>query len=216
MSEPSASGRFEPPSGKRILIGTLVAAGVALIVLVTWIWPAEYGRDPTGIGALLGINGMSTAPTQTIEIVDTVGGNEVLREIEIPEFGEPVPLPNPAVYQAETTAPKTVTMQIELGLTGETEIKAVMTEGKMIVFDWAVDDGIVYTDFHGHTPEFGDDFWVRYQEDQQGASSGHGSLVAPFSGEHGWYWVNIEDHPITITLTITGYYNEIIDYSANF
>jgi len=216
MSETTAPGRFEPPSGKKILVGTLVALVVALIVLVTWIWPAEYGRDPTGIGALLGIKGMSMAATRTIEIVDTVGGNEILREVEIPEFGEPVPLPNPAVYQAEAEPPRTVTMQIELGESGETEVKAVLTEGKAIVFDWEVDDGIVYTDFHGHTPEFGEDFWVRYQEDQQGAASGHGSLVAPFSGEHGWYWVNIEDHPITITLTITGYFNEMIDYSDSF
>jgi len=216
MSETTAPGRFEPPSGKKILVGTLVALVVALIVLVTWIWPAEYGRDPTGIGALLGIKNMSMAATRTIEIVDTVGGNEILREVEIPEFGEPVPLPNPAVYQAEAEPPRTVTMQIELGESGETEVKAVLTEGKAIVFDWEVDDGIVYTDFHGHTPEFGEDFWVRYQEDQQGAASGHGSLVAPFSGEHGWYWVNIEDHPITITLTITGYFNEMIDYSDSF
>jgi hypothetical protein len=216
MSESPAQDHFEPPSGKRILISTVVAAVIALIVLVTFIWPAEYGRDPTGIGGLLGITGMSTAPTQTIEIVDNVGGNENIREVKIPDFGDPVPLPNPDVFQDEPTPPVTRTVEVMLGVDGETELKTVLREGKMIVFDWRVDDGVVYSDFHGHNPEFGDDFWVRYREDQRGAAGGSGSLVAPFEGEHGWYWVNLEDHPVTITLTVTGYFDDVIDYSANF
>ena len=90
------------------MIGTAVALVVAVIVLVAIVWPAEYGKDPTGIGALLGIEGMSTAATETIEIVDTIGGNESIREVEIPDFGEPVPLPNPNVSQVEETDRKSV------------------------------------------------------------------------------------------------------------
>lgn len=40
----------------------------------------------------------------------------------------------------------------------------------------------------------------------------HGSLVAPFGGEHGWYWLSLEEKTITITLTVTGYFNDIKDY----
>ena len=36
--------------------------------------------------------------------------------------------------------------------------------------------------------------------------------VAPFAGEHGWYWLNIHDGPVTITLTVTGFYDDIVDY----
>jgi hypothetical protein len=216
MSESPAPEGFEPPSGRRILISSGVAVIVALVVLVTFIWPSEYGRDPTGIGNVLGITGMSTAPTETIQIVDSVGGNETIREVEIPDFGDPVPLPNPNVAQNEPAAPATRTIELRLGVDGETEVKTVLREGKMIVFDWKVDDGVVYSDFHGHNPDFGSDFWVRYKEDQRGAAAGSGSLVAPFEGEHGWYWVNLEDHPVTITLTVTGYFDDMIDYSANF
>lgn len=216
MSGSSAPGRFEPPSGKSILIGTVAALVGALIVLVIVIWPAEYGRDPTGIGELLGITGMSAAATQTIQITDVVGGNETLREVEIPDFGDPVPLPNPDVHQPGDAAPQTRTMAVELEPGAETEVKTVLRENQMIAYSWSVDDGVVYSDFHGHTPEFGEDFWVRYQEDQRGSGSGHGSLVAPFSGEHGWYWVNLEDHPVTVTLTVTGYFDDMIDYSAAF
>ena len=216
MSGQSPPGQFEPPSGKHILIGTIVALAIAIVVLVAVIWPSEYGRDPTGIGDALGITGMSTAPTVTIELVDTIGGNENVREVEIPDFGDPVPLPNPNVHQAAPGAPQTRTMTVELDVDGETEVKAVLLENHVIVYDWQVDDGIVYSDFHGHNPDFGRDFWVRYQEDQRGAEGGNGSLVAPFAGEHGWYWVNLEDHPVTITLTVTGFVEDMIDYSSAF
>ncbi|MDX1555512.1 MAG: hypothetical protein R3212_05750 [Xanthomonadales bacterium] len=218
MSNQSTPGAFEPPSRKKILVGSGIALVVAIIVLVAVIWPAEYGRDPTGIGGLLGITGMSSGagPTQVIELVDVVGGNEVLREVEIPDFGEPTPLPNPNVFQSENSPPETIRMSLELASGAETEVKMVMTEGKVAVYDWQVDDGIIYSQFHGHTPEFGDEFWVEYKEDQQGAAGGQGSLVAPFSGEHGWYWVNLEDHPVTITVTVTGYVDDLVDYSEMF
>ena len=216
MSESSTPGGFEPPSGRSLLIGTGVALVAALLVLVVVIWPAEYGRDPTGIGTLIGIEGMSAGATRTIEIVDTIGGNEQIREVEIPDFGEPVPLPNPNVSRLADAAPATRTLTVDLALDGETEIKTVLREGQMIVYHWEVDDGMVYSDFHGHNAEFGDDFWVQYKEDQLGAASGSGSLVAPFDGEHGWYWVNLNDGPAKVTLTVTGYFDDIVDYSALF
>lgn len=216
MAGPSPQGRFEPPSGKTIGISAAVALLLAIVVLVVFIWPAEYGRDPTGIGNALGITGMSTTPTQTIQLADTVGGNENLGEITIPDFGDPVPLPNPNVQQTADGPPQTRTMTVELAEGGETEVKTVLRENQVITYSWTVDDGVVYSDFHGHTPEFGEDFWVRYQEDQRGSAGEYGSLMAPFSGEHGWYWVNLEDHAVTVTLTVNGYFDDMIDYSSAF
>jgi len=40
----------------------------------------------------------------------------------------------------------------------------------------------------------------------------YGSLVAPFGGEHGWYWVNFNEFPVVVSLSVTGYYEDIIDY----
>jgi hypothetical protein len=216
MSGTPAPAGFEPPSGKKLVIGTAVALVVALVALVVVVWPAEYGKDPTGIGALLGIKSMSTAATTTIQIVDTIGGNEQIREVEIPEFGEPVPLPNPKVSQVEPAAPATRTVTLELAPDARTEVKTVLRDGKMIVYDWRVDRGLLYSEFHGHNPEFGSDFWVMYRKDQPGAASGSGSLVAPFEGEHGWYWININEYPVTVTLTVTGYFDDVVDYSDRF
>ena len=64
---------------------------------------------------------------------------------------------------------------------------------------------------HGHDPAAGSEFFVRYRERTKRASA-HGSLVAPFDGEHGWYWLNYNDFPVTITLTVTGFFDDIIDY----
>ena len=211
MSQPSPTAGFEPPSGKRIAISALLAGIVAGIVLVTAVLPAEYGVDPTGIGRALGFTALS-APVRTIEITDVVGGNESLREAEIPDFGAPVPLPNPAVHQAEDQAPRSKRFVVTIPPEGETEIKAVLREGKMILYTWSVDRGTIYSDMHGHNPDFGSEFFVRYLEDTDGAAGHSGSLVAPFDGEHGWYWVNINEFPVTVTLDVTGFYDDTIDY----
>jgi hypothetical protein len=185
--------------------------GAAVVLLVTTILPAEYGIDPTGIGAALGLTELSAQAGRTLEITDVIGGNETVRTVEIPDFGEPVPLPNPGIHQREDVPPKARTMSVTIPSGQETEIKTVLREGKAILYSWSVDRGDIYSDFHGHDPEVSADFWVRYQEDQEGAG-GNGSLVAPFGGEHGWYWLNYNEFPVTVTLNVTGYYDDIVDY----
>jgi hypothetical protein len=103
-------------------------------------------------------------------------------------------------------------VEINLGPGQETEVKAKMREAKVILYTWTSVGGPAYSDLHGHDPAAGSEFFVRYREDQNGATEVTGSLVAPFDGEHGWYWVNINDVPITITLTVTGFFDDIIDY----
>ena len=201
----------KPESNKRLIVSVAVAATAGVLLLVTIVLPAEYGVDPLGVGGLLGLNAMNAEPTRTIEITDIIGGNEELIAVEIPDFGEPVPLPNPAIHQDETTPPQTRTLTISIGPEQETEIKTVLGEGKMILYSWEVDRGDIYSDFHGHSPELGTDFWVRYEEHQEGAGN-DGSLVAPFEGEHGWYWLNYHEYPVEVPLTVNGYFQDIIDY----
>ncbi|HET8696201.1 MAG TPA: hypothetical protein VFO94_01870 [Gammaproteobacteria bacterium] len=211
--EPSASAK--PPSGKRLLGSALAAAAVAAVVLVIAVLPAEYGIDPTGAGRALGLDKLRAPPARTIEVKDVIGGNERVREVEIPDAGEPTPLPNPAIHQAEDRPIQTRTVTVTLPVDGETEIKAIMRESKAILYSWQTDGAPVYTDFHGHDPAVGGEFFVRYREDQDGVASATGSLVAPFDGEHGWYWLNIDNKPVTITLTLTGFFDDIKDYGIH-
>jgi hypothetical protein len=202
------------PSGKRIARSVVIAIVVAAVVLVTAVLPAEYGIDPTGIGRALGLTELNAAPTRTLEVKDVLAGNEGVRAVEVPAFNEPVPLPNPAVHQSEDRPIQTRTMTITLPPEGETEIKTVLQQSKVVVYHWEVDRGAIYCDLHGHDPEAGSDFFVRYREDQEG-SNVTGSLVAPFGGEHGWYWLNYNEHPVVITLTVTGFFDEIVDYGIH-
>lgn len=212
MPQDQRPALLEPPSTKRIVTSVLGAAAVAVVVLVAFILPAEYGIDPTGIGGVFGLTAMtSSESTQTIEITNVVGGNEQVVEAEIPDFGDPVPLPNPEIYQTAENPAETETLTIEIPAGGETEIKTVLQTSKALMFSWETDRGSVYSDFHGHTPDAGPEFFVRYREHQEGTGD-NGSLVAPFGGEHGWYWLNYNEHPVTITLTVTGFYDDIIDY----
>ncbi len=199
------------PSSKTLLNATAISILAAAVILVLVVLPAEYGIDPTGFGEAVGLTQLNDGPTVTIEITDVIGGNELIREVEIPGFGEPTPLPNPSVFQDQEEPPQSVTMEITIPAEAETEVKMVMKEGKVAVYSWAVDQGDIYVDFHGHDASFGPDFFVRYKEQQEGAG-GNGSLTAPFSGEHGWYWLNYNEFDVVVTLTITGYYDDIIDY----
>jgi hypothetical protein len=211
MSAPSASPfEKEPPPARRLLLSVVIAIVGALLALALFVLPAEYGIDPTGVGKALGLTRIASG-TKTMEIVDVIGGNETIRQIEVPDSGDPVPLPNPAVSQEESHAPRTQTLQITLEPDQKTEVKAQLEQSKVIVYSWTLDRGVVYVDFHGHNPEIGDNFWVRYKE-QADATRGDGSLVAPFDGEHGWFWQNNNDFPIVITLTVSGYYDDLVDY----
>ena len=212
MSSSPPSPDWQAPSGKRIALSVAAALVVAVVVLVVAVLPAEYGIDPTGIGRALGVTELNAPASRTIEVRDVLGGNERVREVAIPAFNEPVPLPNPAVHQREDGPIQTRTITLTLQENQQTEIKTVLRESKVIVYTWKTDGGLVYSDMHGHDPEAGQDFFVRYREDQEGATEATGSLVAPFTGEHGWYWLNIHDGPVTITLTVTGFYDDIVDY----
>ena len=212
-TEPSPD--WQAPSGKRIAVSVAVALIVAAVVLVVAVLPAERGIDPTGIGHVLGLDELKAPTTRTIEVKDVLGGNERVREVEIPDFNEPVPLPNPAVHQSEDRPIQTRTVTLTLKAGQETEIKTVLRTNKVIVYTWHSEGGPAYCDLHGHDPAAGSEFFVRYREDQEGATDVTGSLFAPFDGEHGWYWLNINEVPITITLTVTGFFDDIVDYGIH-
>lgn len=86
MIQATSPYQAQAPSGRRLLVTSLIAVGGAALALVTVVLPAEYGIDPTGVGDVLGLTSMG-APSRTIEIVDVVGGNESVVEAEIPDFG---------------------------------------------------------------------------------------------------------------------------------
>lgn len=81
-----------------------------------------------------------------------------------------------------------------------------MDQGNIVLFTWEI-DGRTYYDLHGHQENVDPDIWTRYAEGRNNIS--HGSFTAPYSGEHGWFWVNMDSRRVKLTLTISGYYQNI-------
>ena len=173
-----------------------------------------------GIGALI-ISGMVNGenPVEATvpgKLVSDTGGAPVYRyfdpaavTVEFDQFGQAMPL-----YANENTVAgrgelKSETVTIQLELDSSVEYKALMRQGDSIVYAWQTDGGDAYYDFHAHDDAGGPDFFTRYGEGEGAARSG--SIVAAYTGQHGWYWLNISDGPLTITLDVAGFYDEIVE-----
>ena len=201
-----------PATAGKALKGLLIAALIAVAALFLVVLPAERNYDPTGIGHKLGLTRKAPEKQTWDEVIeDVIGANDNLTAAKDADPDTPMKLPNPAVSQIEPGAPHTETITVKLGWDEKTEIKAVMAKAKVITYSWSVEGGKVYVDFHGHDPSKGEKYWVRYEE-ADGITGRSGSLVAPFAGEHGWFWLNVSETPITIKLTVTGYFDKLKNY----
>lgn len=120
----------------------------------------------------------------------------------------PAPLPSATIYQNHQGPARSERTQIILQPGERTEVKALLQQDQVITYQW-VSNLPVYVDFHGHEPDESD-VWYRYREQQAGMSS-FGSLVAPVSGEHGWYYRNDNPSEITIDLRVDGYFDGLRD-----
>ena len=185
LNESGEAGKAAAPAmpsraglGKQLGMALVGAA----LVLAVFILPAEFGMDPTGLGGRMGLLALSSASAAQIDI----------------------PMAPPETARFYATPPRSNVIEIPLELDGELEYKVRMKAGETLVYSWSVDNGTAYYDFHAASEPEGRD--LRYKEEQDGASGEHGSLVAPFDGIHGWYWLNLEDHPIVITLRVGGFY----------
>ena len=216
--------RFEHEhSAKSILAGLGVALVLGIVVVVTIIWPAEYGKDPTGIGAVLGLTTMTPEEQAAAEttIVDekseSVPATPVAQPVSTSEKVVPITVPWPEQMEQASTSNIGVrqssfsTDKVEVRLeSGEgIEYKAVLSKGELLLFSWTSRGGEVYTDLHAepeHKVDFQEKYWLRYDESE--AVEGHGYIIAPFDGNHGWYWLNRNSEPLTIEIEVSGFYGD--------
>jgi hypothetical protein len=178
------------PERKKLFISTLIALLVAGVLLVTIVLPAEYDIDPTRIGKLLGLTGMS-AGSDASQVA-----SDVMRK-------------HPRKYFSGH-------VEIHVKPREELEYKAVLEKGEPMVYSWTTQGGPLYVEFHGDPTvgEWPKDFYQSY-EIQESSEGMHGSFIAPFTGNHGWYWKNNSDHPIVIVLDAAGYYSKLVRIEMN-
>ncbi len=62
MQTTGSTSNTRQPRRAKILLATLAALCVAILVLLTIVLPAEFDRDPLGVGEALGIRGLSRQP----------------------------------------------------------------------------------------------------------------------------------------------------------
>lgn len=178
----------------RLIAAVIASVLVAGFIVAAGILPAEFGRDPTGLGKLTGLSRL-WGP----------------KEVEVdPNAGE--------VERAKEYAEGYQTHTVELSLAAadtpraerEVEYKVRMEEGAVVLYSWEVigarnaDD--VYYDHHGHTtPVGGEEVLVSTYRQDYGLAR-NGSLMAPFEGIHGWFFSNGGLDPVRVRVTISGFY----------
>ncbi len=99
----------------------------------------------------------------------------------------------------------TVSLTIPAG--GEMEYKLAITQYGKLQYQWRTDGGELAYDFHGEPQGDTTGYFESYALSVGKEISG--SLTAPFTGSHGWYWQNKSSTPVTVQLTTVGVYDII-------
>jgi hypothetical protein len=200
--------RAELPTSAQLLKSTIIAIVAAIAILVAIVLPSEYGIDPTGAGRVLGLTEMGEIKSQLAEEAeadrirdqqnavptDAQQGSSLLDRIYA-EF---------LVGTAHAQETRTDEMSVTLAPGEGAEIKLVMVKGAQANYAWTANGAVVNFDTHGD----GGGENISYEKGR-GVAEDEGVLEAAFDGNHGWFWRNRTDAPVTVTLKTSGAYSDI-------
>ncbi len=192
----------ELPSSAQLFRSTIAAAIGAAVILIAVVLPAEYGIDPTGAGRVLGLTEMGEIKQELEEEAEQdrqLHGNDRSSGLLDEIFGFLV-----GTAKAQETWRDKIVFTLEPG--AFTEIKLKMAEGDQAQYSWVAEGGRINFDLHAHGAGQSHTY-----EKGRGATEGAGKMVAPFPGEHGWFWRNRDKAPVTISLQLNGVYSEIVE-----
>lgn len=190
----------ELPSSRQLVRSTLIAVAAAGAILVAVVLPAEYGVDPTGAGKILGLTEMGQIKMQLAAEAEA----DRAAEVATAASAAPAVTPRPASAPAAPAGSRSDEMAITLTPGEGAEVKLSMEQGARADYGWTVSGGVVNFDLHAN----GGGRSTSYEKGR-GVPAGEGVLEAAFDGNHGWYWRNRGDAPVTVTLRTSGAYSEI-------
>lgn len=189
------------PSKAQLRRYSVIAAIGAVAIGVMVYLPAEYGKDPTGVGSMLGLTDMGEIKQQLAA--------EAAADAKLHGQDEGSFLIDDIFDMFISTAHAEEAWKDEITFTlapGEyTEIKVTMEEGATLFYSWAAEGGRINFDLHAHA----DGQNVTYEKGR-GKTSGDGSFETPFAGDHGWFWRNRDKQDVTVTLRLRGDYSAIV------
>jgi hypothetical protein len=169
-----------------------MAAGAALLVaglvLVMFVLPAEYAVDPLGIGARTGLLDIGVVGQQVDALEAAAGTGQA----------------QAAIIVAQERPFHEETVEFSLGPREGMEYKYRLDKGQALLYSWTASVPVSY-EAHAE-PDGGPRGYAPSYEKGTGRSTASGTLTAPFSGIHGWYWENPTNQSITVTLSAAGFF----------
>ena len=180
-------------SSRQIAIASFCALVVAAIVLVAAVLPAEFGKDPLGTGKALGL----------LALYDADANPSKLPGPAQPEHASAAS--RPREYHVDSRA-------LPLGPGQSFEFKYRLDKGSGMVYAWTANARLKY-EFHGEPSDRA--LQVQSYEKSEGDFAS-GTLTAPFTGIHGWYWENTSNAPVTISLTSAGFFTTAEEFRSTF
>lgn len=211
---------------KELLRGTVIAAAVAAVLLVLAVLPAEYGVDPTGLGKVMGLTKLQAAsPTPAIAsnsatvqapAAPAAPASAAAATAAVPAGDAPrSTVSAPGEQRALTISSRPSLpyradeMEILLAPGKGVEVKTLLAKGATLIYTWKTKDAaLVNHDFHGEPVNAKENEFESFIL-EKGVSESRGTLIAPFTGVHGWYWKNKSSAPVTVVLRASGFYSDI-------
>ncbi|OYZ02120.1 MAG: hypothetical protein B7Y37_03165 [Sphingobacteriia bacterium 28-36-52] len=198
---------------KKIIKALIIALGIAVVLLVTAVLPAEYGIDPTGAGKLFGFSRLHIPKDSVIAMSGsdtTVHKKFPLIKMEKagsgPDVIRPAEADNPAPEKQLEQREDSVQVIVPAGK--GIEYKTYMLKYGKLKYEWTTDKGTVYFDFHGEVKQatevkdvYFESYTIAYSHNMVG------TFLAPFEGKHGWFFRNKGSEDIIVTLRLKGQYS---------
>src|SRR5262249_30084418 len=141
------------------------------------------GVDPLGIGRRLGLTAMNDVKKGLDTFQASRAGSA---------SGASTIAPQERGYQNET-------VEFKLEPRGSVEYKYRLDKGEALLYSWKATKAVNY-DFHAE-PDGAPRGYAESYEKRGATAAASGTLTAPFSGIHGWYWENTSDTEAIVTLS---------------
>lgn len=191
------------PSSASLIKATIAAVTLGGTLFITTVLPAEYGIDPTGLGQAMGLTQLNSS-TESPLLLSTLAVTTTPVSPVVMTTSHDANNP----MRKRDSAYQTRTLTLSLAPGQGTEIKAVMEAGEGFVFNWQTEGGVVNVDMHGEPPNAGRNEFTSYWF-ARNQSKASGSFTAPFKGTHGWYWRNRSSKPISVTVSLSGFFRDV-------
>ena len=174
---------------ERVALVVGIALLTAGLILVAAVLPAEFGVDPLGVGGRLGLMAIGEVQKKltAFEATRAAGAG-----------GVPTIAPQERAYEHET-------VEFKIGPRDSMEYKYRLDKGEALLYSWKATSPVneeLHAEPDGAPSGFAESF-----EKRNAVATASGTLTAPFSGIHGWYWENRGDVEVTVTLSAAGFYN---------